>query len=218
MAGTTAVRSKADQLPSGDDATVARVIDGDTIVVAGDTKIRLIGIDTPETKDPRRPVGCFGAEASPRTGELVGPGTRVRLVYAVERRDRFGRTLAYVYRLDDGLFVNAALVEEGFAQVATYPPNVAHAEGFVGLQREARERGVGLWGGCPTGTSGAPKASVAPGTVPGNCDASYPDFCIPPPPPDLDCPDVGRQDFTVRQPDPHGFDGNRDGVGCQSSS
>jgi micrococcal nuclease len=116
------------------------VVDGDTLVV--------VGIDTPETVDPRRPVGCFGVEASRRTASLLPPGTAVRLVYDVERTDRYGRTLAYVHRLSDGLFVNADLVAEGYAVVATYPPNVAHADEFVVLARKARESGAGLWKAC----------------------------------------------------------------------
>lgn len=83
-------------MPDGEDTTVERVVDGDTIVVAGGTRVRLIGIDTPETKDPRKPVQCFGTEAAAHMSSLIGPGTPVRLVHDVERLDRFGRTLAYV--------------------------------------------------------------------------------------------------------------------------
>jgi micrococcal nuclease len=127
------------------------VVDGDTVMVSRGTKgkrVRLIGIDAPESVDPRRPVGCFGREASQRMFTLLPPGTPVRLVYDVERTDRYGRTLAYVYRRPDGLFVNAALVEEGYAAVATYPPNVVHADEFVALARQAREARLGLWGAC----------------------------------------------------------------------
>ena len=93
--------------------------------------MRLIGIDTPETKDPRKPVQCFGREASARTKQLLPAGTAVRLVYDVERNDRYGRTLAYVFDARDGRFVNAVLVRDGYASVYTYPPNVAHADEFV---------------------------------------------------------------------------------------
>jgi micrococcal nuclease len=136
-------------VPAGDDVTVTRVVDGDTIVVAGRTRVRLIGIDTPETVDPRRPVQCFGREASDHMKSLLPTGAPVRLAYDADRFDRFGRTLAYVYRRRDGLFVNAALVGDGYAQVATFPPNVAHVDEFIALQRRARERGAGLWRACP---------------------------------------------------------------------
>jgi len=138
----------ATAIPAGDDRTVARVVDGDTIVLDDDVRVRLIGIDTPETKDPRRPVECFGQEASAHMIKLLPAGTRVRVVYDVERTDRYGRTLAYLYRASDGLFVNAAMVRDGFASAYTVPPNVAHADEFVALNREARETGRGLWSAC----------------------------------------------------------------------
>jgi micrococcal nuclease len=110
--------------------------------------VRLIGIDTPETKDPRRPVECFGAAAARHISELVPPGTRVTLVRDVSATDRYGRTLAYIYRADDGLFVNADLVANGYAAAATFPPDVAHAEEFVALEQRARGAGRGLWTAC----------------------------------------------------------------------
>ena len=136
-------------LPAGLDPTVERVVDGDTLVVAGGHRVRLIGVDTPETKDPRKPVQCFGEQASAYVSSLLGEGEGVRLVGDVEERDVYGRTLAYVYRLADGLFVNAALVREGYAHVLTIPPNVAHSEEFVTLARDARAGGRGLWSSCP---------------------------------------------------------------------
>ncbi|HEX2192720.1 MAG TPA: thermonuclease family protein [Acidimicrobiales bacterium] len=136
-------------LPAGVDTTVERVVDGDTLVVTGGHRVRLIGVDTPETKDPRKPVQCFGREAAAYVAALLGDGADVRLVGDVEERDAYGRTLAYVYRLADGLFVNAELVRQGYAQVLTIPPNVAHTDEFLALAREARERGRGLWSSCP---------------------------------------------------------------------
>ncbi|MDP8936727.1 MAG: thermonuclease family protein, partial [Actinomycetota bacterium] len=135
-------------VPAGIDFTVERVVDGDTIVVSGGRTVRLIGVDTPETKDPRRPVECFGREASGFTASLVPRGARVRLVGDVEQRDRYDRTLAYVYRLPDGLFVNAELLRRGYAQVLTIAPNVAHAEEFRALAGQARAAGAGLWAAC----------------------------------------------------------------------
>lgn len=139
----------AEGLPEGVDLTVERVVDGDTIVVTGRRFIRLIGVDAPETVDPRRAVGCFGKEASGFLKSVLPEGTVVRLVGDAEQEDRFGRTLAYVYRLSDGLFVNAELLRQGFAQVLTIAPNVAHADEFVALARDARSSSQGLWGACP---------------------------------------------------------------------
>ncbi|HEX8205203.1 MAG TPA: thermonuclease family protein [Solirubrobacteraceae bacterium] len=121
-----------------------RVVDGDTLVVDGE-RVRLIGIDTPESVKPGTPVECFAREASAALKRLVG-GRRVRLVTDVERRDRYGRLLAYVYRGE--LFVNAELVRQGYATVATFPPNVRHVDELLHLQREARENTRGLWGAC----------------------------------------------------------------------
>ena len=135
-------------LPAGVDLTVERVVDGDTIVVSGRRTVRLIGVDTPETKDPRRGVGCFGREASAFTTSLLPRGTPVRLVGDVEQRDRYDRTLAYVYRLPDGLFVNAELLRRGYAEVLTIAPNVAHAAEFADLAGAARASGAGLWQDC----------------------------------------------------------------------
>jgi micrococcal nuclease len=133
-------------------ATVVRVVDGDTIRArldgAGEERVRLIGIDTPETKDPRRPVQCFGREAAARTAALLPPGTRVRLERDVEPRDRYGRLLAYVWRASDGLFVNLSLARDGYALALTIPPNVAHADEIVAAVRAAREEGRGLWSAC----------------------------------------------------------------------
>jgi micrococcal nuclease len=125
---------------------VTRVVDGDTIRL-GEERVRLIGVDTPETRRPGTPVECFGRQATALTKRLV-EGRRVRLELDVEHRDRYGRLLAYVRRADDGLHVNAELVRRGYAQVMTVPPNVRHAERFLALQREARARGRGLWSAC----------------------------------------------------------------------
>ena len=140
---------------SGDDAPgagrIERVVDGDTVVVdlaSGDETVRLIGIDTPESVDPRSPVECFGREASAHLGELVPVGTDVRLVRDVEARDRYDRLLAYVYRVRDDLFVNRQMALDGYADLLTYPPNVAHVDDFTAAVREAREAGRGLWGAC----------------------------------------------------------------------
>jgi micrococcal nuclease len=131
-------------------ARVTRVVDGDTIKVEIDgrpDRVRYIGVDTPESVKPGTPVQCFAKAASHFNERLVG-GQRVRLRYDAERRDRYGRLLAYVYRARDGLFVNAELVRRGYAVTLTIPPNVAHADEFAKLARRARELGRGLWRAC----------------------------------------------------------------------
>jgi micrococcal nuclease len=128
-------------------ATVARVVDGDTIVLRGGERVRYIGMDTPESVKPGTPVQCYAKAASHENQQLVA-GERVRLRYDAEHEDRYGRTLAYVYRARDGLFVNAELVRRGYARQLTIPPNVAHAGLFGRLATQARERGRGLWRAC----------------------------------------------------------------------
>ncbi len=189
------------------DRVVEAVVDGDTIRVRGVGTVRLIGIDTPETRHPERGEECFGPEASARTAELLPPGEPVRLTYDEDPRDRYDRTLAYVERAADGLFVNGDLVRTGHARAREYPPNTARAVELGRLEREARSAGAGLWGACPR-----PPDPPAPA---GPCDAAYPDVCLPPPPPDLSCADAGATYFRALPPDPHGLDGNGDGVACE---
>ena len=134
--------------------SVARVVDGDTIRVrigGREERVRLVGIDTPESVKPGTPVQCFALAASARTKALLPKGSAVRLVRDVEERDRYGRLLAYVYRARDDLFVNLALAREGYAVVLTVPPNVAHTDEFVAAARDAREHGRGLWSRCEAG-------------------------------------------------------------------
>lgn len=136
-------------------AIVTRVVDGDTIAVRFGTgssatteKVRLIGIDTPESVKPNTPVQCFAIEASKRTKALLPPGTAVRLERDVEPRDVYHRLLAYVYRSSDGLFVNLSLARDGFAVLDTFPPNVAHVDDFTAAVSTARDANLGLWGSC----------------------------------------------------------------------
>src|SRR5205807_6725661 len=124
-----------------DGATVERVVDGDTIVVhlgGRRERVRLLGIDTPESVKPNTPVQCFADEASTRTKSLLPSGTAVRLEGDVDARDRYGRLLAYVFRQRDGLFVNLSLAKDGYAVPYTFPPNVAHVEEFLAAAAEAR--------------------------------------------------------------------------------
>ncbi|MBO8159597.1 thermonuclease family protein [Thermosyntropha sp.] len=125
---------------------VLRVIDGDTIVIdynGKEEKVRMIGVDTPETKHPRKGVEFYGKEASEFTRNLL-EGEKVKLVFDVQERDKYGRLLAYVYK--DDVMVNELLIKEGYARVLTIPPNVKYADRFLEEERKAREEGCGLWG------------------------------------------------------------------------
>jgi len=132
-------------------ATVASVVDGDTIdvLIGGrEERIRLIGIDTPETKKPNAPIECYGPEASAFTTALLPVGTDVLIERDIVGRDDYGRILGYVHRLDDGLFVNLEIVEQGYAQPLTIEPNSTFATAFARAARDAERDDRGLWAAC----------------------------------------------------------------------
>ena len=141
----------------GEKVLVTEVVDGDTIKVEGDITVRLLGIDTPETKDPRKSVQCFGKEASNKTKELL-VGKMVILEKDVTEADIYKRLLRYIFLpvdpdsigVDDGklLFVNDYLIREGYARALTYPPDVKYTERFLEAQKDAKENSRGLWGEC----------------------------------------------------------------------
>jgi micrococcal nuclease len=122
-------------------ATVTKNTDGDTLRLSGIGRVRLIGVDTPEVYGG---VECYGREASAFTKGVLPPGTPVRYRLGVDPRDRYGRALAYVW-LRDGRFFNLMLVQRGYAQVLTIPPNVDYADRFREAQRRARQAERGLW-------------------------------------------------------------------------
>jgi endonuclease YncB( thermonuclease family) len=135
--------------------TVTRVVDGDTLVLDDGEKLRLIGVDTPETKDPRRPVQYFGREATNFTKQFV-EGKKVRVEFdpansATAHKDKYGRTLGYVFR-EDGKFLNAEIISRGFGHAYTRYP-FKHASEFRALEKQARERNVGLWNDASTGAA-----------------------------------------------------------------
>ena len=143
--------------PEREMAFVQRVVDGDTLKLSDKRRIRLIGVDTPELhysekllRDSKRThknieaIQALGAKAADFTRELC-EGKNVRIETDVRKLDKYGRLLAYIY-LEDGTFVNAKILEEGYGQVMTIPPDVKYADYFLKLEREARKNGKGLWG------------------------------------------------------------------------
>jgi micrococcal nuclease len=144
--------------PSSDGiATVEHVVDGDTIDVeiAGRTeRVRLIGIDTPETKKPNTPIECFGPEASEFTASLLPEGVEVRIERDIVGRDDYGRLLGYVHLIDATAtdeahtFVNLEIVEQGYARPLTIEPNSTFSRDFAAAARRAERSDLGLWGAC----------------------------------------------------------------------
>jgi micrococcal nuclease len=139
-------QQKTDQATSRIKAQVIEVVDGDTFKAKiGDKEetVRLILVDTPETKHPNKPKQPFGEEASNLTGELLTHGTTVELEYDAEQRDKYNRVLAYVYV--NGESLQEKLLSEGLARVAVYPPNTKYQEKFESIQEEAKNKKVGIW-------------------------------------------------------------------------
>lgn len=209
------------------EATVARIVDGDTLelsaVAAGaalgstqQVDVRLLEIDTPETKDPNEPVQCYGAEATSRLGQLAPPGSSVWVQRDEELRDQYGRYLLYLWT-GDGTFVNLTLVEEGYAQATLYQPNDLHWDTISAAEHDARGANDGLWAACSYfGAPGTtPPQQTAP-PQPRQAPTGDGPYLFPPPPPDLDCGGVSATDFRVRPGDPHRFDRDGDGIGCES--
>jgi len=141
-----------DAVPDDGAATVVAVIDGDTIDVrigGRQERVRLIGIDTPETKKPDAPVECFGPEATAFTAGLLPIGTDIRIERDVVGRDDYGRLLGYVRLADPaGTFVNLEIVRRGFARPLTFEPNDTYAAAFADAARDAEAGDVGLWAAC----------------------------------------------------------------------
>jgi micrococcal nuclease len=132
-------------------ATVVGAIDGDTIDVrlinGRIERVRILGADTPEVKDPRKPVQCFGPEASAYTHSVMTPGRHIALETDVESRDKYGRLLAYVYV--DGKRYDDELLRLGYARLLVIPPNDSHARALLRAELAARAERRGLWSSCP---------------------------------------------------------------------
>jgi len=151
VAGVTTALTEVD-FSKMEKTQVIKVVDGDTIKIEGDRTVRYIGVDTPETKHPKKPVQCFGREASDANKALV-EGKYVYLERDISETDRYKRLLRYVYlpnpqSTGEAIFVNEYLVEQGYAHLLTYPPDVKYDETFRSAEKQAREGNRGLWGKC----------------------------------------------------------------------
>lgn len=209
--------------------TIDYVVDGDTVRIVSrgfQTTIRLIGIDTPETKRPGYPVQCGGPAASAETTRLLPVGLAVRVVSdpSQDMRDKYDRFLGYIYR--DGRSgargsVNYALVANGFAKAYIYRPSgpFRYAPQFLSAEATARRITRGIWGSPCNGDITKPAYS-ATGTAAGartGCNPNYSGACIPNTPPDLDCSDITARRFRVVGVDDQRFDSDGDRVACEGS-
>lgn len=131
--------------------TILKVVDGDTVDIEIDghtERVRLIGVNTPETKHPTKPIECFGPEASAYLTQLLPKGTTVRIERDVEARDRYGRMLLYLYLGSNDLFINLDLVARGYGTPMSIEPNTFHRNDFVRAAAQAEAANVGLWKAC----------------------------------------------------------------------
>lgn len=183
--------------------TVTQIIDGDTIYTES-YKIRLSLTNTPE-----RDESGFAASTA-FTSRMCPVGSSI-LIDQDDKQpyDNYGRLLANVYCRGESL--NSALLYNGYANILTQYCSTSE----FSSERWAQDFGCGSSSKYTSSQTTKPSTPQSPSST-GNCDPSYPDFCIPSPPPDLDCKDISQKRFTVLQPDPHGFDGDNDGIGCES--
>jgi micrococcal nuclease len=195
--------------PSGSFAKrgqVDYIVDGDTINVRLDsgqsTRVRLLGLDTPEQGS------CFAVNATRLTRRLAAGRTVVLKGDRTQAtRDRYGRLLAYVW-LPHGKDLGFKLLAAGVAKVYIYDRPFSRLSAYRRAEAIGKSQPSSVWNRC-----GGPKPPPPPPR--GNCDPSYPTVCIPPPPPDLDCADIPYRNFKVVGNDPHRFDGDHDGIGCE---
>ncbi len=211
----------------GDEAKVIRVVDGDTFELEDGKKVRMIGVDTPETVDPRKSAQCFGKEASNKTKELL-EGKTVRLVKDVSDTDRHQRLLRYVYVGDT--FINDSLVREGFAKSSSYPPDIKLQDQFRESEEYARTNKKGLWatGACesptasptiqpittkaPTSTQTTTKAPASTKTPTGGATCSANTYnCS-----DFSTCSEAKAVYNMCSTDVHGLDRDGDGIPCDT--
>jgi micrococcal nuclease len=190
--------------------SITDVVDGDTLAVRLENgrreRVRLIGIDTPEHGD------CLSARATGQARRLaVGERVVLRGDATQDTRDRYGRLLAYAWVR--GRDLGFQMVASGLARVYVYDRPFQRLPAYRRAEQIGRTRPQNVWRGCAAPVAPPPRVGSPP-AGPG-CDASYPTVCIPPPPPDLDCAEVAHAAFAVRGADPHRFDGDGDGVGCE---
>jgi len=188
---------------------VTKIIDGDTIDVqinGVEYRVRYIGMDADES-------GEMSTYASIQNSSLV-LNRQVILVKDVSETDSFDRLLRYV--IVGNVFVNDYLIRTGFAKAKSYPPDTACNSTFRAAQEDARIKSLGMWKPAPTLiVNPIPVSPTSESGGSGACHPSYPNVCIPYPPPDLDCKDISFRNFRVTGSDPHRFDGDNDGIGCE---
>ncbi len=204
------------EMPSGDFIEVERVIDGDTIRVIFEGKsqsVRIIGVNTPETKHPTKPIECFGPEAS-KFAEDVFNDKKVLLEFDASqgKYDKYDRLLAYIW-LPDGTLYSQEVIEKGFGFEETYDGEYKYQKIHKEAQVKAEKSNAGLWSSCPEWPE-YPEITTNLGE--NNCDPNYTGACVPITNSDLDCSDIGSP-VNVVGTDIHRLDRDGDKKACLSS-
>jgi micrococcal nuclease len=206
--------------PPGKRGRVRGIVDSDTLRVSfGGTeeRVRLVMANTPETYPDTE---SYGHEAAYFLASLIGPGSVAWFERGITERDRYDRLLAYVWvARPDGTYqlLQDAIVADGYAEIVIYPPNDRYSDWLFERQNAAIATGVGKWGACGNGVVGEPGEAmgIAAGVA---CNPAYPTMCIPSVADaggDHDCRDIPYRRFVVLPPDPHKFDGDGNGTGCE---
>jgi micrococcal nuclease len=205
--------------------TVAEVVDGDTIRVqlpTGLERVRIIGIDTPETVDPHRPPACYGAEATAFAKEILeGKTVTLETDPTQDQRDKYDRLLAHVH-VGDTLYA-AEVISRGFGIHYVYEVPSIHAAELAAAEDAAKDANAGIWSACqgrvdlPLSEVTTPEPAVTEPANPPHGDKCHPSYdpCVPDVPYDLDCKGIGFP-VTIIGPDAYRLDGNHDGSGCET--
>ncbi|MFD3594233.1 thermonuclease family protein [Nocardia sp. NPDC058640] len=227
------------RIVDGDTLTVAAVAPGTVLDSTSTVTVRLLEVDTPETKDPNEPVQCFGPESTAELARLAPVGSTVWVQRDQDPLDGSGRHLLYLWTAS-GEFVNLALVRSGYAEAVLYPPNDKHWAVISAAEAGAKSSSAGVWGACPG--FGEPPPTPTPVPVPPNMpepdQSRVPEPAPVPPPtrlptptkalpdqsglppqrmgPDTDCADYPGP-VSVAPGDPHRLDADDDGVGCDAN-
>lgn len=202
--------------PTGRRGRIAHIVDGDTLhATFGKTteKVRLFAFNAPELD----PIECGGIEATALLAELAPIGSIVWFERGETQLDRYGRSLYWAWIQTgehDWQLLQDAIVESGAGEVRIYPPDDRYADWLILRESQARAEGAGMWSSC---AEPAPERQAIGIASNQNCDPAYPDVCIRPlnPGGDLDCADIVFRRFRVLPPDPHSFDGDGNGIGCE---
>ncbi len=192
---------------------VVEIIDGTSIIVEIGSElfpVSYVGIDCPQCKDPEQ-IEFFGVEALDVNRNLV-EGEEVILIRDSSETDQSNHLLRYVIKTDGDIFINYLLVFQGYAQASSNNVDIACSNLFTEAQNHANTYSLGFWS-----EAIVPPTATEPTSDPrAGCDPCYPSVCIPDVSYDLDCKDIPFRRFSVPNCDPHGFDGDNDGIGCES--